>query len=76
MGVGGVEVRSTSGAWLTGATIVDYHDNKITVSFEKNDKPNEAFTVENVRFASGVTQVNRVDKLQIIYLSLWFCNWL
>lgn len=56
--VGGVEVRSTSGAWLTGATIVDYCDNKITVAFDKNaDKANEAFDVENVRFAAAnVTQ--------------------
>ena len=56
--VGGVEVRSTSGAWLTGAAIVDYCDDKITVAFGKNaDKPAEAFDVENVRFAAAnVTQ--------------------
>ena len=35
---GGVEVRTASGGWLSGATIVDYNSNDkpqmITVSFE------------------------------------------
>ena len=47
------------GAWTTGATIVDYENNKITVKFD-SDRPNEAFSVENVRFASKVTQDNEV----------------
>ena len=60
--VSGVEVRSVSGAWLTGATIVDYENSQITVAFDAAEKPNQVYDVSDVRFASAkITQDSEAD---------------
>lgn len=58
---GGVEVKTASGAWLSGATIVDYNPDQIpqmiTVSFEETNII-ENYPIESVRFAAPLTADN------------------
>jgi fragile X mental retardation protein len=50
-----VEVRSSSGAWCAGATIIDYYHEKQTITISYSQDNNEEVAVGNVRFASAVT---------------------